>query len=492
MTDVVRTVAKDGSKVEFIYKDPAQGAIKDVYFAPDKSYVVAFFRKPLDPAGRERVEKIVGQYRSSIFDQAGGEYWKDIFCWPEKIVEYDGKTGIVVPAYRKEFFFGAGALSGAEKEGKWFASAKNFNRFVPPEEKGSFTNFLHICLLLSRGVRRLHAAGLAHSDLSYKNCLIDPKGGNACIIDVDGLVVPGLFPPDVLGTPDFIAPEVVMTADESDPKKRVTPSRATDLHALAVLIYLYMLHRHPLRGRKVHSQDNDVQEKMEMGEKALFIENPGDTSNRPKIGQNDTAYMPWIDVAKLPYAICGPYLKELFDKAFIDGLHDPSKRPSADDWEDALIKTSDLIQPCENPGCVKKWFVYNNKKSPVCPYCGTRYTKPMPLFDFYISNNGDSYRPENRRMMIFSGQSLYKWHVDRLVTPNEKISPADTKRLGYFSFYKGRWMLVNEGMPDLEALNGDTPGPVAIGKGIVLKSGLQLKLSSARTGRLVNVQMVNG
>jgi serine/threonine protein kinase len=58
-------------------------------------------------------------------------------------------------------------------------------------------------------LRRLHAAGLAHSDLSYKNVLVDPAGGNACIIDIDGLVVPGKFPPDVVGTPDFIAPEVI-------------------------------------------------------------------------------------------------------------------------------------------------------------------------------------------------------------------------------------------------------------------------------------------
>ena len=36
----------------------------------------------------------------------------------------------------------------------------------------------------------MHAAGLCHSDLSYKNVLIDPEMGHACIIDVDGTVVP--------------------------------------------------------------------------------------------------------------------------------------------------------------------------------------------------------------------------------------------------------------------------------------------------------------
>ena len=32
----------------------------------------------------------------------------------------------------------------------------------------------------------------------------DPKLGHACIIDVDGLVVPGKYPPDVVGTPDLL------------------------------------------------------------------------------------------------------------------------------------------------------------------------------------------------------------------------------------------------------------------------------------------------
>jgi serine/threonine protein kinase len=102
-------------------------------------------------------------------------------------------------------------IKGKEKEGKWFASANNQNRFLDEREKGTWLNYLKICILIARAVRRMHAAGLAHSDLSYKNILIDPVTGRACVIDVDGLVVPGKYPPDVVGTPDFIAPEVIQT-----------------------------------------------------------------------------------------------------------------------------------------------------------------------------------------------------------------------------------------------------------------------------------------
>ncbi|MDO4586306.1 MAG: serine/threonine-protein kinase [Planctomycetia bacterium] len=487
--DIVKTKAKDGSNVEFVFKDPKQGGVKDVYFAPDRSEVVAFFRNPLDVSGRERIEKIVTDYRSRIYEQAGGEYWKECFCWPEKIVEYNGMTGIVVPTYQNCFFFQTGNLAGTEKEGKWFASPKIYNRFVPMEEKGSLLGYLRLCLKLSRATRRLHAAGLAHSDLSYKNCLVDPQSGNACIIDIDGLVVPGVFPPDVIGTPDFIAPEVVASTGRQR-EDRILPSQATDRHALAVLIYQYLFHRHPLRGGKIYSQDNDVQEKMEMGEKALFIEHPNDKSNRPILDDNDDICMPWVDVEKIPYTTAGPMLKTLFDRAFIEGLHDPAQRPTADDWEDAIVKTSDMIQPCSNENCVKKWFIFDNSTRPVCPYCGTPYKGILPLLDFYSSRNGKDYRPDNHRLMVFSGQSLYQWHTNRSVIPNEKIKKEHTTRVGYFSFFKGKWLFVNQTLTSMKNLTTDQPVP--IGTGVELVDGLKLQFSSDTNGRIAYIQIAKG
>lgn len=80
---------------------------------------------------------------------------------------------------------------------------------------------------MSQAVKRLNAAGLAHSDLSYKNVLLDPPGSGISIIDLDGLVVTGKFNPEVIGTSDFIAPEVMSTQhlDLTDPK-RVLPRSA--------------------------------------------------------------------------------------------------------------------------------------------------------------------------------------------------------------------------------------------------------------------------
>lgn len=489
--NVVTLKAADGRTVEFVNKDPRQGGVKDVYFHPERRYAVAFFRKRPDPAGRERIERLVGQYRQGIFEQAGAEFWRPLFRWPESIVEYEGRVGIVVPFYEPHFFFGPQTpLDGVEKDGKWFASAKNFNRFVPEQEKGNLLGYLRICLNLSRAVRRLHAAGLAHSDLSYKNCLVDPSSGGACIIDIDGLVVPQLFPPDVVGTPDFIAPEVIATLKlpMNDPG-RCHPRRETDQHALAVLVYQYLFHRHPLRGGKIHSLDTDEQDRLEMGEKALFIEHPSDASNRCRIQKEDKDFLPWADTNKLPYTLGGPYLKELFDRAFITGLHHPSQRPTADNWEEALVKTCDLVQPCQGAQCVKGWYVFDNSTRPVCPYCGTPFRGQLPVLDFYSSRNGRDFRPDRHRLMVYNNQYLYPWHVSRAVFPNERLTEQEKKPVGYFAFHKGRWILINQTLSGLKDLGSEKSVPI---NGFVeLRDGTQLLLSPEKDGRLVHVSLVS-
>ncbi|MBY0445693.1 MAG: kinase, partial [Burkholderiales bacterium] len=289
MAKVIQCRTLDGQLVEFVDEMIASGAMKEVYFSPDKSYVVAFYKKQQDAQALERLQMIIGKYREGIFNQAGGDYWKNLFCWPTALLEYEGKLGLIAPTYSKHFFFEFGSknhdmleIKGKEKEGKWFAAANLRQRFVDQRELGDWLSHLKICVLIARAVRRMHMAGLAHSDLSYKNVLVDPSGGFACVIDVDGLVVPGRYPPDVVGTPDFIAPEVVSTSHlaKGDPQSNL-PRRETDQHALAVLIYMYLLYRHPLRGGKVHDIDDEQRdEALAMGERALFIEHPSDSSNR--------------------------------------------------------------------------------------------------------------------------------------------------------------------------------------------------------------------
>lgn len=498
MSDKIITIkATDGSTVQFVNKIIGSGGMKDVYFSPDKTYVVGFFRDKQDFNAKDRLQNITGIYRERIFQQEGGDYWQDLYCWPTKIVEYNGKLGLVCPTYQPCFFFKYGSVNddflgikGREKEGKWFASAKNQNRFLAPEERGDWFKYLQICIRISRAVKRMHAAGLAHSDLSYKNVLVDPTSGRAAIIDIDGLVVPGKFPPDVLGTPDFIAPEVIATKHlKIDDPDRKLPSITTDRHALAVMIYMYLLYRHPLRGGKVHDLDSGRDEELSMGEKALFIEHPTDASNRVKSVQLQASQLPQADPTKIPYTVCGPYLKELFDKAFIDGLHNPFVRPTANEWEDALLKTVDLLQPCQNPKCWHKWFVFDNTRKPKCPFCGTDYKGQLPVLNLYSSRREGTFTPDNYRLMAYNNQYLYLWHVNKNVWPNEKLTDDQKKPVAYFVFHQNKWLLINQRLTDLE---DKTEGKkIGIGEAVELTDNKQILLSKEEGGRLIVVQMVN-
>ena len=499
MATLIKCKTSTGQDVEFFDEVIGSGAMKDVHFSPDRSYVVAFYKSKQDYQARERLQMIVGKYRDMIFNQSGGDYWSNLFCWPTDTLEHNGKLGLVAPTYPNHFFFEHGSknndmlgIRGKEKEGKWFAAANLRSRFVDAREIGKWSNYLRMFILLARAVKKMHMMGLAHSDLSYKNVLVDPSNGFACVIDVDGLVVPGKFPPDVVGTPDFIAPEVVMTSHlpKDDPLRKL-PRRETDLHALSVLIYMYLLYRHPLRGSKVHDLNDELRdENLMMGERALFVEHPVDKSNRIKVADAKPSELPWADTQKLPYTLTGPYLSSLFYQSFVTGLHSPESRPSANDWEIALVKTVDLIQPCSNVKCDQKWYVFDNKLNPCCPFCGQPHQGLLPVLNLYSARKVGKYLPDNHRLMVWTGQSLFLWHVNGLIAPNEKLTDEQKRRVGYFVFHNNFWWLVNERMPELAEILTDGPKSIQVGSKVQLKDGQKLIFSKQEGGRLAVVQMV--
>jgi hypothetical protein len=69
MSEIVEIKATDGSIVKYVNKVIGQGGMKDVYFSPDKSYVVGFFRDKQDANSKDRLLNIVGVFRDRIFGQ---------------------------------------------------------------------------------------------------------------------------------------------------------------------------------------------------------------------------------------------------------------------------------------------------------------------------------------------------------------------------------------------------------------------------------------
>ena len=239
----------------------------------------------------------------------------------------------------------------------------------------------------------------------------------------------------------------------------------------------------------VNDLDAAKDDELSMGKMALFIEHPTDKSNRPTVQNLAPSELPQGDVTKLPYSICGPYLKALFDRAFIDGLHNPAMRPSAAEWEQALVRTTDLIQPCQNPKCEHKWFVFDKSINPKCAFCGTDYKTQLPVLNLYYSPRPGTFRDENYRLMVYNKQTLYMWHVNRFIEPNEKLTAEDKKPVGDFHFHNGKWILINRRLNSL--YDKDEDRKIEIGQYVELTEGKKILLSTEDGGRLIIVQLVN-
>ncbi|BCM92271.1 hypothetical protein IAD21_04150 [Abditibacteriota bacterium] len=470
---------EDGRTIEYEPEVIGEGGMKRVHFTPDHKSVVCFFKDAAvgaDPQRRARLQSIVGLFNPTT-DPDVGAYWRELFCWPTDIITKP-EIGVVAPTYPANFFFSQDPFKGKEKQASWFTSPK-LRRFLPQNELGDWRRYIHISTRLARAVRRMHLAGLAHSDLSNRNVLIDPQTGTAVIIDIDSLVVPRIYPPDVLGTPGYIAPEVLATQnlEVTDPDRNL-PSMLTDRHALAVLIYEYLLGRHPLRGPKVNSvKSAEEDEQLSMGERALWIEHPTDQSNRPK----DPAFL------KVPYTQTGPFLAPLFVRAFVEGLHDPDLRPDAGEWERALVKTTDLLYPCPNPSCQSRWFVFDPAQKR-CPWCNTQVKGPVVILNFYREGNRGQFKNDNARLVVFHHQRLFAWHIYDNQYAGER---ADRTPQAYFALQDGQWWLVNQSSEAMVVVKGSqTPNKLlAPGEGEVLHDGAQIRLSRAGHGRLAFIQM---
>ena len=456
MSRRAEAVLKDGRRLPYIITDnPPQGGMKYTYFAPDRSYVVQFFHDPdvVDAALHDRLTAIIGRYNPTLSEEEGGArgntqeaaaYFSELFCWPVAVVT-DPEFGIVCPTYPKKFFFGAGAssaldLAGKDKKGNWFTG--RVRRYLAPQELGNFQTMLRLSISLARAVRRMHQAGLAHSDLSCNNVLIDPVSGSCVVIDIDSLVVPGLYPPEVAGTRGYIAPEVLAALDlPPGDARRAVPGLLTDLFALPVLLYQYLLKRHPLEGPKNYDLPAEEADFLIYGPKALFAEHPTDHSNRP---------------ADLRVTIrdLGPYLEKLFLRAFVDGLHDPEARPSALEWEKALVRTWDLLQPCA-ADCKEKFFVLHDTAHPCCPFCGTSVPdrRVLHLTRMRRVRGKAGQWIAAGTLNVYDGLPLFSWHFSDHVFPDEKAQDRTVQ--AYLSRKNGTWHLVNSAMDTLCSGTGE-------------------------------------
>ena len=114
-----------------------------------------------------------------------------------------------------------------------------------------------------------------------------------------------------------------------------------------------LLTHHPLEGEKeqaIHCFDLPAMTKL-YGTEPLFIFDPEDMSNYPVPGEQDNPLVFW--------PIYPQFLKDLFTKAFTEGIRDPQNgRVRENEWRSAMIKLRDSIIYCPHCGAENFYDVH--------------------------------------------------------------------------------------------------------------------------------------
>ena len=224
---------------------------------------------------------------------------------------------------------------------------------------------IFIGYIIAKAFGELESGNLSYCDISGNNILVKTgKNASVKMIDVDNIYVAGKTAASVLGTPRYIAPEVI--------SKQKNPDVLSDNYSLAVILFELLRVGHPYISDDVLDGTPEDEEAALAGKYDYVTD------------ENSTNMLP-ADV------VLTDKLKALFERCFVDGKKNRMVRPSAKEFEFALLEASNKVIKCPSCGA---WH-YPRKKKGVyegCPWCD-QPSKPKARLNFYdLLTEGRNYR----------------------------------------------------------------------------------------------------
>lgn len=314
--------------------------------------------KVFAPARRTetRKRKLLAMIRTPL----SAEAMKQV-TWPTDVVYSNGQfVGYVMPMLK---------------------NSEDLNVIYSDKYKSTLRERIIIAKNLCAAINSVHNAGQVCGDLNPKNISVDPHGAKVTLVDTDSYHITDpksnkVFRCEV-GLPEYLPREVqekMKNGYRLDNAPLPTFTKYTDLFALAVHIFALLMNGcHPFAcatstGTNIGS---------------LAASQPSVYAPQP-IENICTGFFPFfmrknrITTPKYApdFSMLPQYIRDLFVRAFVSGHAQPSMRPDAVEWYNALSKLEKDLKCCGRD----KDHVYPSHLSK-CPWCelNAQMQKSMPV-----------------------------------------------------------------------------------------------------------------
>lgn len=242
---------------------------------------------------------------------------------------------------------------------------KPLNSYLIPDKSISFSEWYNQGLglfertflgyVIAKAFGELGKSNLSYCDISGNNILTKTdKGASVKMIDIDNVYIAGKGKSAILGTPRYIAPEVI--------NRQKNPDVLSDNYSLAVILFELLRVGHP------YLSDEILEATPEDEENAL-------AGNVDYVTDDNSTNMLPADV------VFTDKLKELFKRCFVDGKRNRLNRPSANEFEYAMLEASNKLIKC--PSCGAWHYPKKSGKTyEACPWCDSP-SRPTAWLNFY-------------------------------------------------------------------------------------------------------------
>ncbi|GGS44586.1 hypothetical protein GCM10010259_42960 [Streptomyces daghestanicus] len=427
-----RLVTEDGEEIEVLALLGAggQGEVYRVATWTGEKALKWYYPASATPRQRAIVRELVHR-----------DFHDDRFLWPQAhVLPRDGSFGYLMEL-RPERFKGLPEL---------------FRRTLRTDTRA----LLRACLYTVEAYQALHMRGVAYRDISWGNLFFDPATGEVLVCDNDNAVVEGDVS-GITGTMTFMAPELV----RGDPGAR--PGTQSDLHSLAVLLFMLLMNHHPFQGRRelaVRCLDASAERRL-YGHDPLFLFDPADDSNAPDPAEQSTVRATWAATAER--------LRELFRRVFTTGLRDPAARVRESEWRDALRAVLDAVVECA--ACGRQNMTEPGAAPPPrsCWGCGARVVLPPRLT---VTTAAPAVEHHIR---LGRAARVQAHHLPAEPARHDCSDGTLVAELTEHPERPGRFGLTNRSPRPWTATRSDgTLQPVAPGRTVPLRAGLELDFGS--------------